>query len=255
MNIMAYIESMQVAAETMPGDIKKLCEEAIRFHYRGIIVNSMYTSYAKSLITSQPIELIATVGYPLGAMALTAKAEECAYAISHGADSIEMVIAVGRAKCGEWDYVTEDMRRVVKNAAGHPVCAVVETGLLNAYETARVCRMAANAGISAVRTSTQFSQTVPQVDDVLLLSKASEGKLAVKVGGKVDDYELAKQLIDVGAICLSTIAGKQLVRAAVAEAEAAGLYKGWDETNPFENMTEQELFYYLQQQQAEEKKS
>lgn len=252
MNIMSYIEQVQTAPDATPADIKKVCEEAIRFHYYGICVNSIYVQYAKSLVAHAPVRVACTVGYPSGgACAISVKAEECAYAITHGADSVAMVLAVGRAKCGEWDYVTEDMRRVVKAADGHEVQVILEAGLLNDYEKARACHMAVLAGATSVRTVSGFFPYTTTVGDITLLRKSGDGKIAVSAGG-ITDYEEGKQVLAAGAANISTTCGEALVRAAVAEAETQGLYKDWDETNPFEQMTPEELFRYLQEKQQRE---
>lgn len=103
----------------------------------------------------------------------------------------------------------------------------------------------------SVRTVSGFFPYTTTVGDITLLRKSGEGKIAVSAGG-ITDYEEGKQVLAAGAANLGTTCGEALVRAAVAEAETQGLYKDWDETNPFEKMTPEELFRYLQEKQQRE---
>ena len=73
-----------------------------------------------------------------------------------GAGEIDMVMAIGQAKSGEWRYVEDDVRRVV-DAAGHtPVKVILETAALEPVEIAAGCLVARAAGAAYVKTSTGF---------------------------------------------------------------------------------------------------
>ena len=73
-----------------------------------------------------------------------------------GAGEIDMVMAIGQAKSGEWRYVEDDVRRVVDAAGDTPVKVILETAALEPVEIAAGCLVARAAGAAYVKTSTGF---------------------------------------------------------------------------------------------------
>jgi len=133
-NIASYIEQTNLKPEATLQDISKLCSEAITYNFAAVCVNSSYVSTAHAMLKGSDVRISCVVGFPLGAMATKIKAAEAVYAVACGADEIDMVLAIGRVKSGDWDYVIEDIHQVATAVPGHPVKVILETGLLTAEE-------------------------------------------------------------------------------------------------------------------------
>ena len=156
MTIESYIDHTNLKPDATPADIVKLCDEAKRYRFASVCVNSSYVPLARRELSGTYVRIASVVGFPLGAAASCVKAAETAFAVANGADEIDMVINVGQAKAENWDYVQDDISGVVRAADGRIVKAILETGLLTDVEKEEACRAAVKAGARFVKTSTGF---------------------------------------------------------------------------------------------------
>jgi deoxyribose-phosphate aldolase len=130
-----------------------------------------------------------------------------------------MVISVGELKAGNDAYVEQEIRAVVETALPDRVLVkvVLETGLLTDDEKRRACRAARAAGADFVKTSTGFGPSGATEADVRLMVEAVEGALSVKAAGGISSWEIAKKMIEAGAVRLGTSSGAAIVKGAQAE--------------------------------------
>ena len=211
MNIAARIEHTNLKPEATLKDISRLCDEAVTWHFGAVCVNSCYVSQAHIMLKGSDVLISCVVGFPLGAAASKIKAAEAAYAIEKGADEIDMVLAIGRAKAGGWDEVTEDIHQVVIASTGHPVKVILETGLLTDEEKRQACLAAVAAGAKYVKTSTGFGHGGATVADVCLMKEVVGDKCRIKASGGIRDYATAKAMVEAGADRLGTSSGVAIV--------------------------------------------
>jgi deoxyribose-phosphate aldolase len=155
------------------------------------------------------------VGFPLGAMSTAAKAFEAQDAIAHGAREVDMVIAIGRLKAGDYAYVQGDIAQVVQVAhANNALCKVIlETALLTDDEKVRGAQLALDAGADFVKTSTGFGGGGATVEDVALLRGVVGDRAGVKASGGVRSLADAQAMLAAGASRLGTSAGVAIVAA------------------------------------------
>ena len=144
-------------------------------------------------------------------MSSKAKAAETAIAIEDGADEIDMVINVGAAKAGNWQYVTEDIKAVVQAAQGRCVKVIIETCLLTDEEKVEACKCSVEAEACFVKTSTGFSTAGATVEDVRLMKETVGDHCQVKAAGGIRSYEDAQAMIDAGATRLGCSAGIKII--------------------------------------------
>lgn len=219
LDIASYIEHTNLKPEATPSDIRALCDDARAHRFGFVCVNSSYVALAHDCLKGSGVRVSCVVGFPLGAMATTAKAYEAACAIAAGADEIDMVLPIGRAKCGDWDYVRRDIEAVVRAAAGHAVKVILETGLLTDEEKKKACKIAVEAGAAFVKTSTGFGHGGATVPDVLIMAKAVDGKARIKASGGIRDFATAMAMISAGADRLGTSSGVAIIEGARHDAE------------------------------------
>jgi deoxyribose-phosphate aldolase len=79
-------------------EIQRVCEEARKYHFATVCVNSAYVGLAAEFLKGSQTKAIAVVGFPLGAASTAAKAFEASEAIRAGAQEIDMVINIGANK-------------------------------------------------------------------------------------------------------------------------------------------------------------
>ena len=93
--------------------------------------------------------------FPSGQSPLAIRLEEVAWAVSHGADEIDMVISRGAFLAGNVDAVVEEVSRVKETCGRAHLKVILETGELGAYDRVReAALLAMGAGADTIKTST-----------------------------------------------------------------------------------------------------
>jgi len=152
-------------------------------------------------------------------MSTDAKAFETRYAVSHGADEVDMVINVGQLQAGNYACVYDDIHAVVKAAAGHVVKVILETGLLNEDQKIAGCVLAKAAGADFVKTSTGFGPGGATPEDVALMRRIVGQDMGVKASGGIRDCTTAQKMIESGATRLGASASVSIVKGATSRSQ------------------------------------
>ncbi|HEX6615321.1 MAG TPA: deoxyribose-phosphate aldolase [Gemmatimonadales bacterium] len=188
-------------------DIEMLCDEAARFGVHGVCVNGAWTALCAGRLAGTPLAVVTVVGFPLGAAAPAAKACEAHRAAADGAAELDMVIALGHAKAGEWRAVEDDIRAVVGAAGPARVKAILETAALTTVEIASACRAAVAAGAAFVKTSTGFHRAGgASVDAVRLMRETVGPAIGIKASGGIRTRDAALEMLAAGADRIGTSA-------------------------------------------------
>lgn len=193
----SYIDHTNLKAEAQIDDIKKLVDEAVENNFYSVCVNGTYVKDIKEY--NKDVKIAVVVGFPLGAMTTRAKAYEAKCAIEDGASEIDMVIAIGRLKDKDYDYVLEDIKAVKEAIGDKTLKVIIETCLLTDEEKIKACELSEKAGADFVKTSTGFSTGGASVEDVSLMKKTVGDRLKVKASGGIHTRDEAIALVEAGA--------------------------------------------------------
>ena len=232
-----------LAPQATVSQIRKLCEEAVKYHFASVCVNSCHVALCAELLKGTGVNVCTVVGFPLGAMSTKAKAFEAECAVADGAVEIDMVINVGALKDENWTFVEDDIRAVKKACGGKLLKVILETCLLTDDEIVRACQLseaagaeagvnhngdydtavrmikeAKNAGADYVKTSTGFSKGGATAEAVSLMRKTVGDRLGVKASGGIRDRESALKMIEAGASRLGCSAGVKIMEGEVSDA-------------------------------------
>lgn len=212
-NLAPFIDHTLLKPDATSDQIKKLCMEAREYKFASVCVNTCYVPLAAQMLAGSGVKTCCVVGFPLGAMTSRAKVEEAKEAIENGATEIDMVINIGAAKSGDWDYVKKDIAALVEAVRGKALLKVIiETCLLTDEEKVKACALAKMAGADFVKTSTGFSTGGATVEDVKLMRKVVGPDMGVKASGGVRDYKTAMEMINAGATRIGTSSGISIVK-------------------------------------------
>lgn len=206
MKIEKFIDHTLLKPDAAPAQIEKLCQEAKKYGFAAVCVNSSYVPLCAKLLEGSGVAVCSVVGFPLGAMNTAAKVYEAERAILDGANEIDMVLHIGRLKAGQYAYVLYDILVVVEKAHEYGVIVkvIIETALLTDEEKKIACGLCVEAGADFVKTSTGFNGGGATIEDVRLMKKAVDGKAKIKAAGGIGDYETAVKVIEAGADRLGT---------------------------------------------------
>lgn len=201
MNLNKYFDHTLLKADAVPAQIEILCEEAKKYDFYSVCVNSCYVKLAADLLKGTEVKVAAVVGFPLGACTTETKAFETEAACKDGAKEIDMVLSVGHMKSKDYGYVLGDIRAVVDAAAesGAIVKVILETCLLTDEEIVKACKLSEEAGAAFVKTSTGFSEGGATEAHVRLMKDTVGDRLKVKASGAIRDYHTVMAMIEAGA--------------------------------------------------------
>ncbi len=200
-----YLDDTLLKADATPEQIIAICKEAKEYGCASVCVNSSYVALVAKELAGSDVKTCCVVGFPLGAMTSEAKAFEAKDAIEKGANEVDMVIEVGRAKAGDFDYVKKDIGAVVAAADKKAIVKVIiETCLLTDEEKRQACIAAKEAGADFVKTSTGFSTGGAKVEDIRLMRETVGPDMGVKASGGVRTWDAALAMIEAGASRIGT---------------------------------------------------
>ncbi|MGC9521185.1 MAG: deoxyribose-phosphate aldolase [Anaerolineae bacterium] len=211
-----YIDHTLLKPEATPAEVKRLCREALQYHFASVCVNPLFVPLAARKLAGSDVAVCTVVGFPLGATSTASKVCEAELAIAKGATEIDMVIAIGLLKAGQIDRVREDVAAVAAacHGAGALLKVIIETALLTDEEKVAACEASKAAGADFVKTSTGFSKGGATVEDVALMRKTVGPDLGVKAAGGVHNYAEAMAMIEAGATRIGASQGVTIVEGA-----------------------------------------
>jgi deoxyribose-phosphate aldolase len=218
----SLIDHTLLKPEATEDDIKRLCEEAARFHFATVCVNPTWVRAASCHLRGTNVAVCTVIGFPLGATLADVKAFETRRAIFDGAREVDMVINIGALKSGDDCAVEQDIRAVVEAAheSGIACKVIIEAALLTDEEKVRACLAAKRAGADFVKTSTGFAKGGATVADVALMRRTVGQELGVKAAGGVRGLEDARRMVEAGATRIGASVGVKIAQ------EAAGIKSG-----------------------------
>ena len=211
MDIARYIDHTVLAANATEEKISKLCDEASKWNFASVCVNTCWASFCAEKLKGTGVNVCCVVGFPLGAMATEAKAYEAALAVKNGATEIDMVINIGWLKDKKDDLVKKDIEAVKRACGKNVLKVIIETCLLTEEEKVRACELSVTAGADFVKTSTGFSTAGATAEDVALMRKTVGNRAKVKAAGGIRDFATAMKMIESGADRLGCSAGIAIV--------------------------------------------
>ncbi|MEO8139435.1 MAG: deoxyribose-phosphate aldolase [Gemmatimonadota bacterium] len=186
--------------EATEAEIVRLCEEAMRFGFGTVCVNGQWVGTAATRLMGKGVGVVAVVGFPLGASGLAAKVAETGIAVAAGANEIDMVLSLGRARAGQWDLVRYEIAAVVEAASGRAVKVILETAALTPGEAELASAASLEGGAAFVKTSTGFhSAGGASVEMVQLLRRAVGDRAGVKASGGIRTADDARRMLLAGA--------------------------------------------------------
>lgn len=205
------IDHTLLRPEATPGDFARVCEEAVRYDFYSVCVNTLYVPLVAEELAGTRILVCSIAGFPLGACDSKVKAFEAGRAVAAGAGEIDMVMAVGALKAGDHRLVHDDIAGVVEACEGRLVKVIIEAALLTDEEKRTACGVAVDAGARFVKTSTGFGPPGADPRDVALMRETVGPGIGVKASAGIRTAEAALELVRAGADRIGTSASVSIM--------------------------------------------
>lgn len=205
------IDHTLVRPDATISDLEKAGEEAKRYGFAALIVNSWHAARANAMLAGSPVKLGVVIGFPLGACTTTVKIVEAMEAMKNGAVELDIMINVGLVKSGRLDLAEIDFKNVAAMTKGSTHKIIIETGRLTTAEIRAMSKIIAKTGAAFVKTCSGFGPRGATAADVLMISEAVAGACRVKASGGIQDLDSLVALVDAGASRIGTSAGPAIM--------------------------------------------
>ena len=212
MELNKYIEHTLLKQDAVKDELVKLLDEAKEYKFLGVCVNPVNVALAKKALEGSDVLVCTVVGFPLGANTKEIKALETLDAIKNGADEIDMVINIGKAKEHDFEYIEDEIKCVVTASAGKTTKVIIETCYLSDEEKIECCKAAKSAGATFVKTSTGFGTGGATASDIKLMRTTVGAEMGVKASGGVRSFDDVKVMVDNGATRIGASSGIQIMK-------------------------------------------
>lgn len=211
-NMARFIDHTLLKPDATREQITQLCNEALDFKFASVCVNPCWVKTCAEMIRGSEVLVCSVIGFPLGANTQCLKAEETRRAVADGAHEIDMVINIGMLKSGDFEFVCNDICRVVQAAQPAYVKVIIEACLLTDEEKVQACVLAKEAGAHFVKTSTGFSKGGATAADVALMRRVVGEDMGVKAAGGIRDFDKAALMVAAGASRIGASASVGIVK-------------------------------------------
>src|SRR3989442_10198628 len=85
-------------------EIRKGCELARKYDVATACIKPYSIALAKEVLAGSDVGICAVIGFPHGNSTTTMKVKETEAAVKDGSTEIDMVINIGKALSGDWEY-------------------------------------------------------------------------------------------------------------------------------------------------------
>ena len=212
MKVNKLIDHTILKAFATEEEILKLCAEAKEYDFKSVCVNPVNVALAKKALEGSDVLVCTVVGFPLGANTKEIKALETLDAIKNGADEIDMVINIGKAKEHDFEYIEDEIKCVVTASAGKTTKVIIETCYLSDEEKVECCKAAKAAGATFVKTSTGFGTGGATASDIKLMRETVGPEMGVKASGGVRSFADVQVMVENGATRIGASSGIQIMK-------------------------------------------
>lgn len=199
--------------ETTASDVMRWCEEGMDLGVGGFCTWPRWVRFCK---TSLPVgaRMVAVANFPSGAAVPSVTIAEVMRAVEDGADEVDIVAPLGVVAEEDLVALDRELRAIRTGCDGVLLRLIVESALCSASQLTTVCRIAADQGFDAVKTSTGTHPAGGASVRAISLMRDSCA-LPIKASGGIRDWEGAQALAQAGATRLGVSASAAIIAGAV----------------------------------------
>ncbi|ADY57577.1 Deoxyribose-phosphate aldolase [Syntrophobotulus glycolicus DSM 8271] len=180
-------------------EIDKMIAAAKTHQFICIFALPSFTAYLIEQLKDEPEIMVGgTVGFPSGCDTTAAKVFQAKELLNMGCDELDMVINISQLKSQNDEFVFRDIKAVTDVAEGKPVKAILEVTLLTDEEIVRASKIAMEAGVSFIKTSTGWLPEPTTVRHIKLIKAAIQNKTKIKAAGGIRDLSILLEMMEAG---------------------------------------------------------
>ena len=138
--------------------LKKECEIAKKYDVASVCMKPYSVKMAVELLKGSDVKVGSVIGFPHGNSTTSMKVAETVQACNDGATEIDMVINIGKAIGGDWDFVKDEISAINKATidGGAILKVIFENDYLDESTIAKLCEICNEVNVAFVKTSSGY---------------------------------------------------------------------------------------------------
>jgi len=214
--IAKIIDHTNIRKEATEKDIKKICQEAKKYGFRGVCVRPKWVKLAAEELKKTKIKTIVLIDGPIGDSPHQKRIQICQKAKRDGADEIDVVMNIPDVKHERWGKILKDLKAVCKIL---PTKVIIGSGYLTDEEIIKASQIVKKAGAICVKTATEKDplehRELKEKFYHLKLMRKGAPDLLIKASGSVKTFKDVKEAIKAGADIIGTSGGVEIIKEAL----------------------------------------
>lgn len=213
MDIAKIIDHTNIRKDITKDDIKKTCQEAKEYGFRGVCVNPEWIKLVKKELKGTNIKIICLIDPPIGDSSHQKRIKTCKTAKKDGANNLDVVINIRAVKHEKWNEVLKDLKAICKIL---PTKVIIGSGYLTDKEIFKASEIVKKAGAFCVKTSTEkgpldYGELKEKAKHLKIMRKAAPG-LEIKASGKIRTLKDLKMIVKAGADIIGTSSSVKIMK-------------------------------------------
>jgi deoxyribose-phosphate aldolase len=218
------IDLTTLEGKDTPGKVKQMCYKAMHLHdvqqdlpaVAAVCVYPSMVKIAKNEVKNSNVKVASvSTAFPSGQAPMDVKLRDTKFAVSEGADEIDMVISRGKFLMGEYNFVYDEIAAIKEACGKARLKVILETGELATLDNVRrASDIAIMAGADFIKTSTgkvQPAATMQVTYTMLMAIKDHYDRTGVMIGMKpAGGISTAKQALHYLVMVNETLGSKWL---------------------------------------------
>ena len=172
-------------------ELEEGCALAIRYSTASVCIMPYYLARCAELLAGTQVYASTTIGFPHGGHTTSVKLAEARQALKDGGQELDVVINIGKARSGDWQYVQNeifDLTEII-HGEGARIKVIFENAYHDDASKIRLCQICGEIGVDWVKTSTGYAPSGATLPDLELMRKYSPPAVQIKAAGGIRDLD------------------------------------------------------------------
>ncbi|MBI2054451.1 MAG: deoxyribose-phosphate aldolase [Candidatus Staskawiczbacteria bacterium] len=212
MNIAKLIDHTNIKLDATAKDIKKTCQEAKKYGFRGVDVRPKWVKLVKKELEGTDVKVIVLIDPPMGLSSSQARFFACKKAKKDGADELDVVMNVVDLKHERYGKILNDLKSISKIL---PTKVIIGSGYLTDEEIEKASALVKQSGAFCVKTATEKDplerrELEEKARHLKIMKKYAPG-LLIKASAQIRTSDDVKMMVKAGADIIGASSGVAII--------------------------------------------
>lgn len=207
------IDQTNISPKATAREIRKTCQEARQYGFRGVCVNPQWVSLVSEELRGLDIKVEVLVDPPMGLSPHFRRLEICKKAREDGVNELDVVMNVIDLKYERYDDVLVDLKEISKILSTK---VIIGSGYLTDEEIKKASELVKKSGAFCVKTATEKDpleriELKEKARHLKIMRQGAPG-LKIKASGKIKTLKDALMMIEAGADIIGSSNGVEIIK-------------------------------------------